>query len=238
MAMTAPQLQYTSGVPDRMIMRVEDLGPQEAGYLALDAVFRARQLMPRVTGGTANRLAPISGKGWFGIWFPDSHTWFLEKGTRAFTMRSLAGKVIPMWIDDPVGEERRKNPKAKVRHTEDGRTQVLIFRRAARIGQRKLVKKVNKVTGAISTYTTPMSYPGAPGRINRRQPGSPWTPSGARGGAISAGNGGVRWRHPGLRSSQYLNTALAEAAFTAGLIVQPVYATDGATWEQLIKKAA
>jgi hypothetical protein len=229
----APQLQFSSGTPDRIIMIVDDLDEQSAHYMAINAVYTARQSMPRVTGRSASRLQPISGEGFFGIYFPDSSTWFQERGTKPFTMRGLAGKTIPMWVEDPTGQTRAKNPKARTRTTEDGRFQVLIFRKAAKIGARKTVKRMNPVTKRMDIRTVPASYPGAPGRINRRVPGQPWTPSGQRGGQIAAGNGGVRWRHPGLRAGQFMNSALARSAFEAGLLISTVYVTDGAEWEFL-----
>lgn len=232
----APQLQLAAGTPDRMIMVLEELDEQSAGYLAINAVYAARQSMPRVTGATANRLKPISGEGFFGIYFPDAWTWYQERGTKPFTMRNLAGKTIPMWVSDEDGRIRAKNPKTKVRTTDDGRVQVLIFRKAARMGQRKVIRKKNPVTGAIETTTTVASYPGAPGRINRRTPGVPNTPAGRVGGQINVGNVGVRWRHPGLRAGQFLNSAIARSAFEAGLLVQTIYACDGAEWEALVKR--
>jgi hypothetical protein len=235
-SLTAPQLQFASGPPDRMIMVVPELERDEARYLAIDSVAHARQLMPRVTGSTANRLTPVYDEGYFGIYFPDSWTWFMEHGTRPFTMRSLAGKTIPMWISDWDGSVRRANPKARVRTTEDGRIQVLIFRRAARMGQRKIVKRMNKRTQQMEPVTVPASYPGAPGRIAQRVAPAPWTPTGQRGGQVSAGNVGVRWRHPGLRAMQFMNTALATSAFESGLIIQTIYATDGASWEALLDR--
>jgi len=132
---TVPQLVLGSGTPDRMVLRAPDINDDEAKYLAINAVHRARQTMPRVTGATANRLVPLYGEGWFGIYFPDPQAWFMEHGTAPRTMRSLAGKLIPMWVADADGSLRAKNPKIKIRHTEDGRTQVLIFRKAARIGE-------------------------------------------------------------------------------------------------------
>jgi hypothetical protein len=235
----APQLVLGAGPPDRMVTMV-DVTEIEARYLAIEAVHRARQTMPRVSGATANRLEPIYDEGWFGIYFPDTWTWFMEHGTRPFTMRRLAGKTIPMWIDDPSGEERRANPKAKTRRTEDGRNQVLIFRRAAKIGQRKVVKRKNPVTGKEETSTTVASYPGAPGRINRRYSGQGFQgPHGAaQPGQIASGNVGVRWRHPGLRAMQFLNGAIASTVFHAGMLIETIYATDGAAWESLLTRKA
>jgi hypothetical protein len=235
-SLAAPQLQFASGPPDRMIMVVQELEGDEARYIAIEAVAHARLLMPRVTGSTANRLTPVYGEGYFGIYFPDSWTWFMEHGTQPFTMRSLAGKTIPMWINDWDGSVRRKNPKAKVRTTEDGRVQVQIFRRAAKIGQRKIIKKLNRRTKQIESVSVPASYPGAPGRIARRVAPAPWTPGGQRGGQISAGNVGVRWRHPGTRAMQFMNTAMATAIFEAGFLIQPIYAADGASWEALLER--
>ena len=232
--LTAPQLQFGAGVPDRAVMVVEDLDAQSAYYLAVEATSQARQTMPRVTGRTALRLQPIWGESFFGIWFPDNHVWFMEKGTKPFTMRSLAGKTIPMWVEDPGGQLRAKDPKIKVRRTEDGRTQVLIFRRAAKIGQRKIIRRKSRVTGAYETTSVPASYPGAPGRIARRIPGQPFTPRGKVGGGIASGNVGVRWRHPGLQAAQYLNSAIARTAFENGLMIGTVYIMDAASWEYVI----
>lgn len=232
--LTAPQLQFGAGTPDRAVMVIDGLDARTASYLAWEALSKARLSMPRVTGRTALRLQPIYGDSFFGIWFPDNHVWFMEKGTKPFTMRSLAGKTIPMWVEDPGGQLRAKDPKIKVRRTEDGRTQVLIFRRAARIGQRRVIRKRSKVTGTYQTTSTPASYPGAPGRIARRIPGEPFTPRGKVGGQIAAGNIGVRWRHPGLQAAQYLNSAIARTAFENGYLISTVYILDGASWEYVM----
>lgn len=236
MAMLAPQIEMSAGPPDRLVMLLPDVDSQSAKYMAIDAVHMARQSMPRVSGATANRLQPVHGSGYIGIYFPDRWTWWMERGTKPFTMRSLAGKTVPMWITDTDGSERQKSPKAKVRTTQDGRVQVLIFRRAARIGQRKVVTRKNKVTGAMESTTVPASYPGAPGRIARRVAPAPFTPSGQRGGQIAKGNVGVRWRHPGLNAMLFLNGALADAAFQAGEIIRTVYAVDGASFESLLER--
>lgn len=229
-AMTAPQVQLTGGTPDRMVMAIAGLDPVEARYLALRAVQRARMSMPRVTGGTAKRLRPVYGKNYFGIWFPDAHVWFMEHGTSPYTMRNLAGKTVPMWVSDDDGALRAKNPKIKVRQTEDGRTQVLIFRKAAKLGaQKKMTSKWG------NTYLGPASYPGAPGRISKRVP-NPSNAVGRVAGQINSGNVGVRWRHPGLGAMQFLNSALATAAFEGGHIIEPVYAADAGTWSQVANR--
>lgn len=227
----APQLQYGPGTPDRMVMFV-DVSDQDAQYLAINATEHARLTMPRVTGATARHMQPLWGPGYFGIYFPDPHVWYMEHGTKAHTMRSLAGKTIPMWVSDLDGSLRAKNPKIKVRTTEDGRLQVLIFRRAARLGQRRFIRRPNRWTGAMETVSVPASFPGAPGRISRRVPAG----FGPSGGQIAVGNVGVRWRHPGLRAMQFLNSALAETAFSSGLLIAEVYATDGANLEALVEQ--
>lgn len=235
-SITAPLLQFAI-VPDRMIMAIDGLSKPDAKSLAIDAVWRARHKFPRVTGRTTRRFEPIYGRNFFGIYFPDSYVWFHEHGSKPFTMNSLAGKTIPMWVSDEDGSLRAKNPKIKTMRTEDGRLRVLIFRRAAQMGQRKVVRRTSRVTGAVQTVSVPASYPGAPGRISSRARGLPDTPVGQyRGGQILPGNGGVRWRHPGLRGMQFINSALAETAFVSGLLIQTVYALDSLTWSQIMRK--
>lgn len=230
----APLLRLGAGEPDRFVMRAEGLSEQEARYLAVDAVYTARMTMPRVSGTTASRLAPLYAEGWFGIYFPDPWVWFMEHGTGPRTMRSLAGKTVPMWVSDEDGSLRAKNPKIRVRTTADGRTQVLIFRKAAQLGQRKQVRRRNKWTGVMETVWTVASYPGAPGRINRRSDGMGWGNGDA--GQIARGNVGVRWRHPGLRALQFLNSAIAGVAFRSNIPLTTIYATDGAEWEHFLNR--
>lgn len=229
----SPIERYTAGIPDRILAFVPGMTETDARYLAQDALARARLGMPRVTGRMANSLRPDYGPGYFGIAFPDQATWFQEQGTKPFTMNSLAGKTIPMWVDDPTGAERAKNPSAKVRATQDGRTQVLIFRKAALHGQRKTAQRRNKRTGKMHTRSVPRSYPGAPGRIARREAPAPFTQPGRVAGAITGGNVGVRWRHPGLKALQFLNGGVTTAAFEVGLSLPRVYMLDGASFEQL-----
>lgn len=216
--------------PDRLIMIVPGLAGRRAHRIANNAVVMARQLMPKLTGTAASRLFPLYGKGFFGVGFADSYVWFQENGIRPFTMYSLAGKTIPMWIDDPAGELMQKNPKAPTRVTMSGKPQILIFRRVAQIGQRRTVRKVSRVSGEVTEYTVPMSYPGAPGHIGsplgRREAGQPWTTPGRRAGAIARGNVGVRWRHPGLAPRKFLNHAMTRAAQQAGILPVRIYAAD------------
>jgi hypothetical protein len=211
--------------PDRLIMVVHGLKGPRARTIANAAVRQARQLMPKLTGYSASRIFPLYGSGYFGIGFQDSYVWFQENGIRPFTMFSLAGKTIPMWIDDPTGEMAAKNPRAQTRITMSGKPQVLIFRKAARMGQRKTTRR--KVAEATyEEFSMPASYPGAPGRIGVRQAGQPWTTPGKAGGQIAGGNVGVRWRHPGLAPRQFLNRSITLAAQQAGIIPTRIYAAD------------
>lgn len=197
-------------LPTRMYMRVPGISGRDARAAALTAVKMAREFAPRVTGEMAAGFTPIYGEGYFGIAWSDAHVWYQEMGIRPFTMNNIAGKTIPMWLNDPSGEVARSNPKAKSRVTLDGRTQTLIFRKAALPGQRKTVRRVEG--GVSREVSVPMSYPGAPGRIRRREPAAPNTPLGKLGGQIARGNSGVRWRHPGQFGRFFLRSGLQAAA--------------------------
>jgi hypothetical protein len=186
--------------PDRLIMLAPGVPAPAARQIANAALRTARRLMPKLSGYAASRMFPIYGAGYFGIGWQDPYVWFQEQGIRAFTMRSLAGKTIPLWIDDPTGDMQLKYPKARTRTTLSGKTQVLIFRKATR--------------------------PGAPGRIATRQSAVPWTTPGTRGGQIAPGNVGVRWRHPGLAPRLFLNHSLTMACQRAGIIPTRIYAAD------------
>jgi hypothetical protein len=220
-----PEL-HISERPDRLIVVIAGMRPAQARRIALDAVRIARRNAPKLTGQSARKMQPLYGKGYYGIFFGGGPLWFQEHGIRAFTMNNLAGKVIPMWIDDPTGMERAKNPKAKTRRTASGKTQVLIFRRAANRGQRKTVKRRNKVTGQMETTSVPMSYPGAPGRIGSREAPSPRTRAAKLGGQIARGNVGVRWRHPGITPRAFMNNALTLASGMHGIAPTRIYAAD------------
>lgn len=171
------------------------------------AVGMARYRAPKLTGMGAKNLTPLWGNGYFGIHF-EEHMWYQNTGVRPQTMRWVAGKTIPMWIDDPTGVERRKYPKAKTRTTESGRVQVLIFRRAAMPGQRKT--KTETRGGVTVTRSVPMSYPGAPGRISVREAPAPFTTPGRIGGRIASPNVGVRWYFPGLAPRNFLEDSLIQ----------------------------
>lgn len=213
--------------PDRMIMIEKGLPPKRARAAALEAVRQARRRMPKLSGDAARGLQPLYGKGYFGIQWATQVVWYQDHGTKPFTMRSLAGKVVPMWIDDPTGQERRDNPKAKTRTTASGKVQVLIFRRAAKIGERKRVYRRDPKTGLkVLVSDTPAHYPGAPGRIAWREAKRPWTRPGKRPGAIHPGNIGVWWRHPGLKPRSFLNTSVTMAAQKSGLLAERVYVAD------------
>jgi hypothetical protein len=212
--------------PDRIIMVVRGLRPSRARAAALAAVRECRRKMPKMSGASAARLQPLYGKGYFGIWWADSYVFFQDHGIRPFTMRNLAGKTIPMWIDDPTGQERSRNPKAKVRTTMSGKTQVLIFRRAANIGQRITKYGRDRNGNRIVVSDKPASYPGAPGRIANREASAPNTRPGKSGGQIARGNIGVRWRHPGIEPRLFLNNAVTLAAQWNGILPTRVYLAD------------
>jgi hypothetical protein len=198
--------------------------------MATEATNVARSVMPKITGYLSTTLRPIYGVGWFGIYFPDRRVWFLEQGTRPFTMRSLQGKTIPMWVDDPTGTERRANPKAKVRITVDGRTQVQIFRR---VGVKGAARGAKVTTGAYGLRVA--RYPGAPGRITRREASAPLTTAGRTGGRIAKGNVGVAWRNPGLDARFFLNMAMTSVAAEHGIDADAVYLADEATFYTLVR---
>lgn len=214
--------------PDRLIMTVEGLDARDARRCANQALRIARQNAPKLSGDSAKRMSTVYGIGFFGIKFQDSYVWFQENGIKPFTMKSLAGKTIPMWVDDRDGSLRAKNPKIKTRVTESGKQQVLIFRKAAQQGERKMVTRKGR-GGRMETVSVPRSYPGAPGRISGREAPNPRTTVGRVGGAIARGNGGVRWRHPGLTPRYFLNNALTIAAQQNAILPIRVYATDART---------
>jgi hypothetical protein len=213
--------------PDRLVMVIPGLSGRAARDAANSAARTARRLAPKLTGQMASRIFPLYGKGYFGVGWLDSYTWFQEQGIAPFTMTGLAGRTIPMWIDDPYGTLAQQNPKARTRITVNGRTQVLIFRRAAPVGSYKTVRR-RVAKGQYEEVQVPRSWPGAPGRIGTRESGRPMTTPGRIGGAVARGNIGVRWRHPGLAPRLFLNHAVTIAAQDAGIVPIRVYVADRA----------
>lgn len=202
--------------PDRILMIMDDnydLDLTEG--LANLAVEFAQASMPKISGRLAMTLKPVYGTSYWGIYFPDPKVWYLEKGTNPFTMNRLAGKTIPMWVDDPDGSVAKQEGKnTKTRITVDGRRQALIFRRAANKGERKtIIRNGRKVS-------VPRSYPGAPGRIGNR----------LASGRIGVPNVGVRWRHPGITGRRYLNEAMLDAAVSYGVVPDDLSLVDTATF--------
>jgi hypothetical protein len=219
---TTSRLHSKMVLPDRIIMEVDGLDDDVAHHAAMIAVGFARQFAPKLTGASSRHFHPIWGVGWYGISWEDSYVWYQEQGVRPFLMRSLAGKTIPMWIDDPHGKEKAANPKAKTRTTADGRHQILIFRRAARLGQRKVVQRRNEARDV------PASYPGAPGRIRHRHPQYHSShPARHLSGKIRSTNVGVRWYYPGMAEKGFLHNGVLRSAQFLGIPAKPIYAIVG-----------
>ena len=196
--------------PDQIYMEIDGLSDEDAYKIAQEAVILCRRNAPKLTGDSAKRITPIWGPGYFGVHWVNARVWYQNTGIHPFVMRSLAGHVIPMWVDDLNGEQAMKNPKAKTRTTASGKRQILIFRRVAQMGQRKIVTK--KIAGTTRTYSIPLSYPGSPGRIAMREAGDPNTTKGKVAGQIAKGNIGLRWYHPGLHPRNFLEHGLYQAA--------------------------
>jgi hypothetical protein len=205
--------------PLRMVARIKDLPVNEARQLANEAVKIAFREAPKMSGTGAKGIRPTWGPGYYGVSWINNYMWFQERGIKAYTMNSLAGKTIPMWIDDVHGEESKKNPKAKTRVTKSGKKQVLIFRKVGRRGDKKRVKR----NGRWSEVPN-QNYPGGPGRIALRQAKSPFTSPGKLGGQIAPGNVGVRWRHPGLQPRHFLLHGVVKAAGDRGYVPDMVVA--------------
>lgn len=225
-----PRVQGASmgNLPDRLLMHVPGLNRGIARVTAWVASEYAKENAPKLSGASSERFVGVAGEDYFGVRWAHSYVWFQEAGINPFTMRSLAGKTIPMWVEDHDGEERRKNPRIQTRVTADGRTQVLIFRRAAQIGQRKMAWR--RRGGEMRRVSVPASYPGAPGRINRRRGAGEVDEQGGRiGGQIARRNVGVRWRHPGLDPKNFIYKAMIDAAREYGLEVGPIVPTN-ADW--------
>lgn len=201
--MTVAARRRGSRIPDTLRARTPGLTAAQTEVLARAAAANAVRIAPKSSGRGAASIVPVWGPGWYGIHWSEDSMWFNESGTRPRTMRELAGKTIRMWIDDPTGKETRKVPaKDRARRTRTdaaGKKQVLIFRRAAKIGARKMV----------NGRSVPASYPGAPGRIARRRT----SPA----GQIAKANVGVRWRHPGISPRGFMRHSLEDVAAAYGL---------------------
>ena len=236
MLLESAELQLTNR-PDRAIMVVDGMRLRQARACAHAAVREARRKMPKLSGRAASRLLPLWGQGYFGIRWLDSYVFFQDHGIRPFTMNRLEGKTIPMWVDDHTGTERAKNPKAKTRITASGKQQVLIFRRVGRRSQATQRTRLDPATRLPRSVQTSASYPGAPGRIGKRQAASPLTTEGKQGGQVAAGNVGVKWRHPGLSPRLFINNAITLAAQWHGILPIRIYLCDE-RWRSALRGGA
>lgn len=190
--------------PNGWVVVSDDIPPGEGQRLADAALTLARQMAPRVSGDGARGMRSAFGEGWFGIYSTQSYMVHQNEGTRPRVMRELAGKTIPMWITDRDGSMTAGIPAERrverTRVTEDGRRQVLIFRKAAPIGSTK-----TRVSARGRRITVPRAYPGAP----RRGPHGYFS--------------GVHWRHPGLRGRQFVQDALVMVAERARVDIKDLY---------------
>jgi hypothetical protein len=221
--------------PDRVLMVINGLTITEARLMATQAVRYARAHAPKLTGVSARHIRPIAARGYFGMYWQEEQIWFQNAGVRPFLMRSLEGKTIPMWIDDPNGTERTKNPKAKTRTTVSGKTQVLIFRRAAlKAVDPKTKKPVKKMVtrtrgGKPQRAMGVPSYPGAPGRIATRKAQAPYATPTQSIGKIAPRNIGVRWYFPGLTPRNFLQNGLVEACNSFNILPGAIHIGYGFT---------
>jgi hypothetical protein len=213
--------------PDRVIMVIPGLRRRDAKVMALLAVSYARTHAPKLTGVSSAWIRPLYGNGNFGMQWFHEQIWFQNTGVRPFLMSKLAGKTVPMWIDDPNGDVERQEQESLGRgktlpanrkrvFPETGRKQVLIFRKAAKPtrpvfkdGKLVMVKNTKQVIRGNRTVTVPRSYPGAPGRIDERLRTAT--------GKIGRGNIGVRWYFPGLTPRNFLQMGLVEACDRFGV---------------------
>jgi len=191
--------------PDGWIVVVQGLPQDVAARAADQAALLAREMAPKVSGRGALGLRPAFGEDWFGIFSRESYMQHVNNGTRPRVMTELAGKTIPMWLNDPDGSMTERIPLAKraqrTRTTADGRRQVLIFRKAAPIGSTRMVQRRGRMV------MVPRHYPGAPGRRDVR----------------TGRFGGVWWRHPGIHGRQFAEDALLMVADRLRLDVADVY---------------
>lgn len=188
-----------------VVLLCPDTPHEVARIVSQDAQVAARQMAPKVSGDGARGIEARWGDGWIALRVKHTRMLYSEHGTRGRVMTQLAGKVIPMWVDDSDGSIRATikpyDIGRRTRTTEDGRQQALIFRRAAPIGSRKFVRRGGRIV------SVPRHYPGAPGRIDHR----------------TGRFGGVWWRHPGVRARQYLADALLISAERTRLPIDDIY---------------
>ena len=190
--------------PDGWVMPIgSDVPLEVADMAAQEAAALAREMAPRVSGQGARGLTPAFGDGWIGIWSRQSHMLHVNEGTRPRIMTELAGKTIPMWVNDRDGSMTESIPLAKraerTRVTEDGRRQVKIFRKAAPIGSTKIVPNAR---GRL--IQVPRAYPGARKRVSGRFAGR-------------------YWRHPGISGQQFVQDALELVASEMRFDADDVY---------------
>jgi hypothetical protein len=204
--------------PVAMFAEINGLSITDAATLAKRATFLARQNAPKLSGRSAKRIYPYWGEGFFGVKWADTYVWFQDQGISPFTMSSLEGKTIPMWINDPTGTEQAANPKAETRTRADGVTQVLIFRKVGKKGSTKQVKRNGHWSTRLNT-----NYPGGAGRIAIREAAKPFTTAGRVGGRIAKGNVGVSWRHPGIEPRNFLYHGIDTAARENGIYVRNIF---------------
>lgn len=215
-------------VPDRLYIRAPEYNDKQCELLAKQAAAFTRAVAPKLSGRGAQGIKPYWGRGFFGIRWDRTYMWYQERGTNPFTMRSLAGKTIPMWVDDPTGSERRANPKAKTRVVANGRRQVLIFRKVAKHGARKRVAVRDAKGRLLRHKTVPQSYPGAPGRIARTTYDERYgTHTGKIAKMRPRAHIGVRWRNPGIVGREFMLYSLQEVAEMAKVEDTTVYSTYG-----------
>lgn len=207
-------------VPNRIAMG-SDRRRGENRQMAQQAVRLARTLIPKMSGSAAKGLSPYWTESTFGIGWAHTYVWFQEAGIKPFTMSRLAGKTIPMWIDDPTGAEARKSPKAQQRTTVSGKHQILIFRKAALPGARKQVARRNARGGITGYRSVPRSYPGAPGRISHRFASGKIASTPTR----ATPHVGVRWRFPGLDGRGFLQHSVQTVAAEHQMAQTTLYAT-------------
>jgi hypothetical protein len=197
-------------LPDRLYVNAPGLTVETARRISEIASA------PKLSGAGARSIHSYYGEGFFGLAWDRSYMWNQEAGAKPFTMRRLAGKTIPMWIDDPTGKVARENPKADKRVTASGRRQVKIFRKAAKIGARKTVVSRDSA-GRLIHRDVPASFPGAPGRISHREIVEYPHTTGRIAKMVSRSHVGVRWRHPGLVGRNFMHEALVQTSVQVGL---------------------